>query len=212
VNIAVFGATGNIGERIVEEALSRGHQVTAIARDTSGIDPHPPDLVTAQGNVLNPDDVARTIAGHDAVVSAVGPRSDDDPRMLVEAAHSLLKGMDRVGVKRLVVVGGGGSLEVSPGVMLMDTPGFPEAWKPAAQATRAALHVYRQNADLDWTYVSPPNIIQPGERTGNFRTGGNQLLTDAEGNSTISMEDFAVAILNELEHPQHIRERFTVGY
>ncbi len=213
MRIAVFGATGNIGRQIIREAEARGHRVTAVVRDPARLEARPPHLQVVQGDVLNPADVARAATGQDAVISAVGPSRDGgDPRMLVQAARSLMDGLRRSGVKRLLVVGGAGSLEVAPGVQLMDTPGFPEAWKPVAQAGRDALAVYRQNTDLDWTYVSPANMIGPGERTGHFRTGGDQLVQDAQGNSFISIPDFAVALLDELEHPQHIRQRFTMAY
>jgi putative NADH-flavin reductase len=114
-------------------------------------------------------------------------------------------------VKRLVVVGGAGALELAPGVQLVDTPTFPAHWKGLALAHRDALPLY-QNSDLDWTYVSPSAIIEPGQRTGHYRIGTNQLLTDAKGNSHISAEDFSVALLDELEHPRFVRQRFTVGY
>jgi uncharacterized protein len=213
MRIAVFGATGNIGQRIVQEAQARGHQVTAIIRDPARLEARPPQLQVTKGDVLNPTDVAHTVAGHDAVVSAVGPsHNNDDPQMVLSAARSLLAGVKQAGVKRLLVVGGAGSLEVAPGVQLMDAPDFPAAWKPVAGAHRDALAVCRQNADLDWTYASPAGMIGPGERTGHYRSGGDQLVRDADGKSAISYDDFAVALLDELEHPQHIRQRFTAAY
>jgi hypothetical protein len=134
------------------------------------------------------------------------------PSTFSEITVPLLNGMKQAHVKRLIIVGGAGSLEVSPGVQLVDTPNFPPDYRDAALAHREALRIYQKEKDIEWTYLSPAAEIAPGERTGNFRTGTNQLITDAQGKSFISMEDYAVAILDELENPKHIRERFTVGY
>ncbi len=210
MKIALFGATGMIGERIAEEALARGHQVTAIVRDPARLKLANDNLRVVGGDVLDADSVAATVVGHDAVISAIGPRAGD-PQMLIQAAHALIAGLGRAGVNRLLVVGGAGSLEVAPGVRLVDTPQFPVDRKPLSLAAGDALDVYRAS-DLDWTYFSPAALIQPGERTGHYRTGTDQLLTDAEGNSVISAEDYAVALLAELEQPQFIRRRFTVAY
>ncbi|HLC43347.1 MAG TPA: NAD(P)-dependent oxidoreductase [Methylomirabilota bacterium] len=211
MKIALFGAMGNIGRRIAQEALTRGHEVTAVARDPSRVDLPRNRLTVAKGDVLNPDSVATAVAGHDIVISAVGPGRDGDPQMIVKAAHSLIDGVKRAKVRRLIVVGGAGSLEIASGRQLIDTPEFPAAWKPAAEAHRAALAIYRA-ADLDWTYLSPAAFIQPGERTGKYRTGTDQLVTDERGESRISMEDYAMALLDEVEHPKFIRQRFTAAH
>jgi hypothetical protein len=212
MNIALFGATDTIGKRIAKEALARGHQVTAIVRDPARLRLADNSLRVVGGDVLDAGSVAATVVGHDAVISSIGPRADEsDPQMLVQAAHALIAGLGRAGVKRLVVVGGAGSLEVAPGVRLVDTPNFPAPWKPLALAHTDALEVYH-TSDLDWTFFSPAALIQPGERTGHYRTGTDQLVTDAEGNSSISAEDYAVALLDEIEQPQFIRRRFTVAY
>jgi putative NADH-flavin reductase len=213
MKLALFGASGTLGQRILREALSRGHTVSAIVRDPSRITEQSSNLRAASGNVLDPDAVAAAVAGHDAVVSAVGPSGTEGAEMVVEAARSLIAGLKRAGVERLVVVGGAGSLEVAPGVKLIDTPEFPAALKAIAQAASDALDVYRQEgAGLEWTYLSPAALIAPGERTGAFRLGGDQLVTDAEGQSRISAEDFAIALLDEVEQPRHVRQRFTVAY
>lgn len=202
MKIALFGAGGTIGQRIAAEARSRGHSVTALGRSTE---------------VTDAAAVARAVAGHDAVVSAVGPGlgpAGQPVDMLSKAAHALLAGLRQAGVKRLVVVGGAGSLEVAPGKQLVDQPQFPAAWRPVALAHRDALGVYRRatGPDVDWTYVSPAALIEPGARTGKYRVGGDQLLVDAQGQSRISAEDFAVAILDELETPRNVRKRITVAY
>jgi putative NADH-flavin reductase len=134
--------------------------------------------------------------------------------MILHTAHALIQGLSKAGVKRLLIVGGAGSLEVAPGLHLLDTPEFPAVVKPFAAAHRDALEVYRKEApsDLEWTYLSPAGVIAPGERTGQFRLGTDQLLTDEQGRSHISVEDFAIALLNELEQPQAIRRRITVAY
>jgi len=212
MKIALFGASGTIGQRILDEALRRGHTVTALVRDPSRLTGRG-GLQVRAGNVLDPNSVASAVAGHDAVVSAFGPGAGQDPQTVVQAARALIAGLKAAGVKRLVVVGGAGSLEVAPGVQLVDSPRFPAAWKPVALAHRDALNVYRaEGGELDWTNFSPAALIQPGERTGKYRLGGDQLVTDAEGQSRISAEDYTVALLDELEKPRHVRQRFTAAY
>ncbi len=213
MKIALFGASGTIGRRIAQEALARGHTVTAIVREPARMDLTHERLNVAQGDVRDADSVARLVAGYDVVVSAVGPArgSGEPPQMLVEAARALVAGLPRAGVRRLVVVNGAGSLEVSPGVQLLDTPSFPPAWRPGALAHRDALEVYR-TADLDWTALSPANSIAPGQHTGRYRTGGDQLVANEQGESRISAEDYAVALIDEVETPRPLRQRFTAAY
>ena len=212
MKIALFGATGTIGRRILDEALSRGHQVSAIARDASRTVQSAFRLRTVRANILDPQSVAGAALDHDIVVNAFGPR-DQSPKTLVAAAWSLMVGLRMAGVNRLVVVGGAGSLELTPGVQLVDAPTFPRAWKPVALAHREALEVYRKEArDLSWTYVSPAALVTPGKRTGRFRLGTEQLVMNAKGHSEISAEDFAIAVLDEVEQPRHIRQRFTAAY
>lgn len=206
MKIALYGPNGAIGKRILDEALRRGHEVTAVVSDPSKFSEVNQNLFVEKGDILDPASVASIATGKDVVISAFDP-GHGDPRLLVAAARSLVAGRPN----RLIVVGGAGGLEVAPGVQLVDTPDFPAAWKKLALAHRDAFPVYR-NADLDWTYVSPAAFIEPGERTGKFRTGTDQLIVDEAGNSKISAEDFAVAILNEVEHPHFIRRRFTVAY
>jgi hypothetical protein len=213
MKIAVIGAAGNIGRRIVREALDRGHEVTAVGRHAPKQAPDNAKLSTAVADVTKPDEVGRIIQGHDAVVGAVGPAHDgSQPTFLVDAARALIDGARRGGVKRLVTVGGAGSLYVSPGLQLVDTPTFPAAWKGVASAHRDAFAVFRAASGLDWTYVSPAAFIEPGTRTGKFRIGADDLLVDANGQSKISMEDFAIAVVDELEQPRAIGRRITVAY
>src|SRR5579875_510258 len=211
MNIVIYGASGMIGQRITQEALNRGHKVTAIVREPSRLTLTHPNLSVKAGNILDADDIARAVAGHDAVINATRQEADKPGQTYVDAAHALIEGLTRAGVRRLIVVGGAGSLEVAPGLQLVDTPDFPAAWRAGALAMREALPVYR-SADLDWTYFSPAGFIAPGERTGHYRTGTDQLVTDEKGESRISAEDYAVALIDELETPRFIRRRFTVAY
>ncbi len=196
MKIVVFGPNGMIGSRIVAELEQRGHDVTGASR-TSGID------------ATDPAAVAETVAGADAVISAVSRR--DGGSTLVDVANGLTDGLRRVGVRRLLVVGGASSLEVAPGVRLFDTPEFHDEWRPEAQQGIDALAFYRSIDDLDWTFVSPAALIQPGERKG-YRLGGEQLLVDGNGQSEISAEDYAVAIADLVEQNTHARERVGVAW
>ena len=212
MKIAVFGASGMIGQRITQEALARGHQVTALGRHPEKVTASHPNLTAQAANALDPASVAAAVAGQDVVVSAISP-NDQEPAVLVDSAHALLEGLERAGVKRLIVVGGAGSLEVAPGLQLVDSPQFPAAWRPGALAHRDGLNVYRQtNSSVDWTYFSPANFIAPGARTGAYRTGAEQLVVDDKGESRISAEDYAVALVDEIETPRFTRQRFTAAY
>ena len=215
MKIVLFGATGHVGQRITAEALRRGHEVVGVVRDPSRVQSPDPRVALVQGDATDAASVAAAVRGADAVVSSVSPRpgSTGNAPSLVDVARALIAGARQAGVRRLVAVGGAGSLEVAPGVALLDTPGFPEAYKAEGEEGRASLKVYREEAQgLDWTFLSPAIVIQPGERTGRYRTTGDQLLTDESGNSTISYEDYAVALLDELENPRHVGRRFGVAY
>ena len=203
MKIALIGATGNIGAKILNEALERGHKVTGIARNLDKLKGRN-GLTAKQGELADEKKLAELLKGHDAVIVSV--RHDlNDVRHVYTACKA-------AGVKRVLVVGGAASLEVAPGVMLIDTPGFPEQIKVQAVPAVEALKQIRLEKDLNWSFVSPSIMIAPGERTGKFRLGGDELLKDAKGESKISQEDFAIAIINEVEKPKHIRKRFTVGY
>jgi putative NADH-flavin reductase len=208
MKLVLFGATGMIGSRILKEALQRDHQVTVVIRDLTRFHLQDLKLTTLVGNVLDPVQVAKAITDHDAVLNAVGPGAD----VIVGSAHILLEVLPRTGVKRLVVVGGSGGLEVAPGLLFVDAPNFPQEYRVQALANCEALRVYQCNKNLEWTIVTPPIWITPGNRTGKFRTGADQLLIDSNGESRISAEDYTVAFLDEVEKPRHIRQRFTVAY
>ncbi|HVW76975.1 MAG TPA: NAD(P)-dependent oxidoreductase [Alloacidobacterium sp.] len=208
MNVVLYGATGMIGSRVLSELLSRGHKVSAVVRDPSRV-PQNPNVNAVKGDLLHTAGVAATIKGTDAVISAYNP--GENAPAIVDATHSLIGAAKQAGVKRVIEVGGAGSLLVAPNVRLVDAPDFPAAWKAIALAHGDALEVLRAS-DLDWTYFSPAALIQPGERTGKFRLGKDTLLADANGKSEISAEDYAVALVDELENPQHIRQRFTIAY
>ncbi|MGG6311616.1 NAD(P)-dependent oxidoreductase [Paenibacillus macerans] len=222
MRILLFGATGTIGKRIAAEALRRGHEVTAAVRDQAraaetGLQDFVPAgekqsgrLVLAEGDILVPDSITRLAEGQDVLISAYGPRFGDEDE-LQEATRCLIEGAKRGRVSRLIAVGGAGSLEVEPGVRLMDTPEFPEEVRPLARAHQEALEIYRAS-DLDWTVLSPPAVIEPGKRTGMFRVGLDRLVTDERDNSRITVEDYAAALLDEVENPFYLRARFTVAY
>jgi putative NADH-flavin reductase len=203
MEIALIGATGNVGSKILAELLDRGHDVTGIVRHPEKLQPHP-KLIGKRGDINDEVALAQLLSGHDAVISSV--------RFLSSDPHVLLRAVKRAGVERLLVVGGAGSLEVAPGVQLVDDPKFPKEYRGEALAGREFLNVLREEQELDWTFLSPSALFLPGERTGKFRLGMDQLLKDANGRSTISHEDFAIALIDELEGPRHSRQRFTVGY
>ncbi|MCO8592982.1 NAD(P)-dependent oxidoreductase [Burkholderia multivorans] len=208
LNIALFGATGMIGSRIAAEAARRGHRVTALSRRPGAAG----DGITAKAaDLFDPASVATALPGHDVVASAYGPKQDDAANV-VAAVKALVEGARRAGLKRVVVVGGAGSLEVAPGKQLVDAEGFPAEYKAVALAHRDALDYLKTVDDLDWTFFAPAALIAPGERTGTFRTGTGKLIVDANGDSRISAEDYAVAFVDALEQRRFVREIATVAY
>jgi putative NADH-flavin reductase len=213
MKIALIGATGFVGSAILKEALDRGHEVTAIVRHPEKVQSHA-KLHAKKGDVYNADEVARLVSGHDAVISAFNPGwSDPDIyNHQVKGTEAIIKGVKQAGVKRLLFVRGAGSLEVKPGIQSVDLPGFPAVYKQGALATREALNMLRKETGLEWSFLSPSADLSPGQRTGKFRLGTDQLLKDAKGESRISVEDYAMAMIDEVEKPKHIRQRFTVGY
>ncbi len=202
MKIAVIGASGNAGSRIIAELSARGHQITAIARDVSKI-ADAPGVTAVAGNIEDEAKLADILRGHDAVISSVRFTASD-PDQIIRVVRAS-------GVRRYLVVGGAGSLEVAPGKLLVDTPDFPAQYREEARGGVTFLQKLRDTTDLDWTFLSPSALFIPGERTGQFRYGGDQLLTNEKG-SSISFEDFAVALADEIEKPRHVRQRFTVGY
>ncbi|HST07087.1 MAG TPA: NAD(P)H-binding protein [Gemmatimonadaceae bacterium] len=216
MKLVVFGATGNVGQRIVAEALRRGHEVVGVVRDPDAVKSPNKEVRLVKGDATDADSVARAARGADAAVSAISPRPNArglPAPSLAANARALIKGLRAADVKRVLYVGGAGSLEVAPGKKLADLPDFPAAYRDEAREGREALEIWRKDAKgLDWTYLSPAAEIAPGARTGNYRTTDDKLLTDQKGKSFISFEDYAVAVLDELEHPKHVAKRFGVAY
>jgi uncharacterized protein len=211
MKVIVFGASGLLGSRLVDEALSRLHEVTAVARDSTRIDDREGRVARYAGDATEPSSVAALAAGHDVAISAVIEHGR--PEVLSDAARALLEGLSLAEVPRLVVAGGAGSLRAPSGERLLDMPTFREEWKPEAIAQAQALAVYEQaDTDVDWSYISPAALLEPGERTGAYRVGTDQLLVDEHGRSRITMEDLAIAMLDEAENPAHTRTRFTVAH
>ncbi len=213
MRIALIGATGYVGAAILAEALDRGHQVTAIVQHPEKLPRHK-NLTGAKGDAYSPIALGRLMAGHDAVISAFSPgaANPDAYALQVKGTETIIAGVKISGLKRLLMVGGAGSLEVAPGIQLVDTPDFPKEWKAGAMGTRDAFNILKKEDDLEWTFFSPAALLQPGERTGVFRLGTDQPVLDAKGECRISTQDYAVAMIDELETPAHVRQRFTIGY
>lgn len=210
MNIALIGATGFVGSALLEELLQRGHKVTALARHPAKLTPRP-GLDVVQADALDAAQVADTVRGHDAVASAYNP-GWTEPQihdLFLQGTQAIIEGTQRSGVPRLLIVGGAGSLYVAPGVQLVDTPDFPAEWKQGALAAREALNRVRQVTSLDWTFVSPPVFLAPGERTGRYQTGGDEVPMHDGKPAGISVADLAAAIVDELEQHKHSRARFT---
>jgi len=213
MKIALIGATGFVGAPVLAELLARGHQVSALARTPSKIAPQP-SLSVVAADVLDAAQVAQAVAGHDAIISAYNP-GWGEPQihdLFLQGSQAILDGAKQAGVKRVLVVGGAGSLFVAPGLQLVDTPEFPAAYKQGALAARELLNQLQGESALDWSFVSPPIALAPGERTGQYRLGADELLTgQGDQPAGISVPDLAVAIVDEIEQPRHVQRRFTVA-
>jgi putative NADH-flavin reductase len=215
MDLAIVGATGYVGSKLVDEAARRGHKITAISRSpeklprTGRIDPVKVDV-----NDLNA--LAAYFRGKDAVIHSYSPAKDlsveDKMALQRQATQTILIALKAAGVRRLLAVGGAGSLYVAPGVRDMDQPDFPKEWEGGVKSTLLVKEILQQEPEIEWTYLSPSHNLVPGERTGRFRLGLDDLLVGPDGQSRISVEDYAVAMIDELERPAHTRRRFTVGY
>lgn len=211
MNIALIGAGGFIGSALLSEALARGHQLSALVTRPERLTAHP-QLRPLRADVFDTEALAAQLAGHEAVLSAFSGHAQDDVRgAYLRGVRSIISAVQRNG-QRLLIVGGAGSLDVAPGLQLLDTPEFPQAWRATAEGARDALALLREQPQLDWTMLSPPAQIEPGPRQGGVRIGRDQLLLDAQGRSRINTGDYAAAMLDELEQPRHHRQRFTVAY
>jgi putative NADH-flavin reductase len=214
MKLAIIGATGFVGSAVLNEALQRGHEVTAIARNTDKITTKNEKLTPVAADADDSANLAKVLAGHDAVISAfnagwTNPTLYND---FIKGSEAIQQAVKLSGVKRLLVVGGAGSLEIAPGVQLVDTSEFPAQWKSGATAARDYLNTLKKETTLDWTFLSPAMQLHPGSRTGKFRLGTDQPVFDENGKNDISVEDLAVAIVDELESNSFIKKRFTLGY
>ncbi len=207
MKIALIGATGYVGAKLLAEVLDRGHQVTAVVSDAAKLPGHSA-LTGVSADATDVDALAELVAGHDLVISSYNPGRDSTGT----GTQAITDGVKRGGVARFLVVGGAGSLKLPSGERVVDQPDFPAGWKEGALRTSAFLDRLRGEDELDWVFLSPATMLVPGERTGHYRTGKDDLLTDGAGESRISLEDYAVAMLDEAERPLHHRERFTVAY
>ncbi|WKE65895.1 NAD(P)-dependent oxidoreductase [Gallaecimonas kandeliae] len=212
MKIALIGASGFIGSALREEALSRGHSVTALVSNPGRL-ADTPGLSIQQVDVQDSEALATKLQGFDAVLSAFsGHAQADVAGYYAKGFDSILAAARAAQVKRLLVVGGAGSLEVAPGQLLIDTPDFPAQYKASAEGARYALNKLRGQGEVNWTMLSPAAYIFPGERTGQYRLGTDQLLKDGEGKSQISVQDYAKAMIDELEEAKHPNGRFTLAY
>ena len=213
--IALIGASGLVGSAILKESLQRGHMVTAIVRNPDKIKLEDPNLLIRKGDVLSEQSVPELISGADVVISAYNP-GWTNPNIAEEttrAYNSIIGGVKKAKIPRLLIVGGAGSLYVAPEKRLMDTGVIPQSFMPAIEALADVFYdLQKEEKEIDWAFFSPAGNIAPGERTGKFRLGKDNLIVDPKGESNISVEDYAVAMLNEVEAPEHHRERFTIGY
>jgi len=203
LKIAIIGVTGNAGKKIAEEALNRGHHVTGIARNVDGITPGN-NLTLLSGDINDPDALAGLLKGHDLIVSSVKYHEYDHEK--------LLKAVRLSGIKRYYVVGGAGTLEVAPGISGLNSGYLPDFIVPVARAAQDYLDLLLSSEDLYWTVLAPGAEFISGKRTGKFRLGNHELIKDKNGNSGISFEDYAIALLDEIETPRHVKDYFSIGY
>lgn len=213
--IAIIGASGFVGSAILNEALDRGLEVTAIVRNPDKIKISNANLTVVKGDVSVAADVAKHTQGIDAVISAYNP-GWNNPNIYEDTLSTypaILEGVKTAGVKRLLIVGGAGTLFVSPGVRVIDSGAIPESYMPGVKSlAEFYLNTLMNEKNIDWVFFSPAGNIAPGKRTANYRLGKDDLIVDANGESNISVQDYAKAMIDELETPQHHKERFTIGY
>jgi putative NADH-flavin reductase len=217
MKVAIVGASGFVGSALMREALERGHQVKAISRDPNKISIGNANLTKIKADMLKPDEAVEALKGSDLVISAYNPgwANSNIYNEFLEGSQAIQSAVKEAGVKRYIVIGGAGSLEVAPGIQAVDGPDFPAEIKPGATAARDYLNIIRQESELDWTFFSPAFEMHPGTsgvKRGTYRTGLDSPVFDNNGRSVLSVEDLAVVIVDEAENPKHIKERFTAAY
>jgi len=215
MEIALVGATGMAGSEILNEAVNRGHQVTAICRHPEKL-PERDGVHPRKADVMDVAALTAAFAGQDAIIHAYAPPRADSIESRIEqqtrGTKSIIAAAKAAGIHRVLAVGGAGTLEVSPGVRHMDTPEFPPEWMGGAKSTGLIKDLLKAEPALEWSFLCPAHFLEPGERTGKFRLGLDELIVDASGESRISTADYAVAMIDELEQGKHIRQRFSIGY
>lgn len=213
MKLAIIGATGFVGSAVVSEALAQGHQVTAFVRNTEKLPMHV--SLTAIGlDVFNENALSAELKGHDAVISTYNPgwTNPNIRQEMIDGSAHIIQATKNADIQSLLVVGGAGSLEIAPGLQLVDTPNFPAEWKEGALGAREVLSQLRTENELDWVFLSPAIVLEPGQRTGQFRYGNDTALMNGHEPGRISVEDLAVAIIEEMSNRRFHRERFTIAY
>lgn len=214
-NVVLIGASGFVGSTLLNELVNRGHKVTAVVRNPDKVTVKSPDLEVVQGDASDIRMIARVSKGKDAVISAYNP-GWSNPDIYTETLNvypKIVEGVKEAGVNRLLIVGGAGTLFVAPGIRVVDSGAIPaEIMGGVKSLGEFYLNTLTREKEIDWVFFSPAGSLVPGERTGRYRLGKDDLITDAEGKSTISVQDYAKAMVDELEYPQHHQERFTIGY
>ena len=211
MKILLIGGSGNIGQRILKEALQKGYQVNSLQRNPGKLNITNPNLTITKGDILNKAELEAALKDADLVVSSISPH---DLGEFKQAYTNLIDAMEKQPNKRIIIVGGAGSTEISPGLRLMDSPmmsHIPAEWHPAIRAHADVLGLFKASK-TNWTYFSPANIIEAGERTGKYRLGNTNMIFDAAGNSKISYEDYAVALLDEIANPKNERKQMSIAY
>ena len=213
MKLALIGASGFVGAAVLQEALGRGHQVTGIVRNPAKLPQHPA-LNAVAGDAYNAEALAAQLTDHDAVIHAFNPGwgTANIRERFIQGSQAIIAASKQAAVQRLLVVGGAGSLYVAPHLQLIDTPDFPAEYKEGAEGARQTLNLLKTESALAWSFISPPALLQPGARSGQFRIGGDQLLMNGDAPAQISVVAVSLKNIDELERPHHLRQRFTVGY
>lgn len=211
MKIAIIGANGNVGKVILNQALSRNYEVTAVVHNQSKYISEYDNLKITQADAFDEQSLVNAIKGNDVVISAFGPKLGDEGSLLA-VTKNLINATKKALVPRLISIGGAGSLYVAPGLKLVDSDSFPTDWKPISSAHSDALEIYKNETELNWTVLSPAALFESGKLTKKYNLGKDNLIVDEKGVSKISFEDYALALLNEVANPKFSRERFTIGY
>jgi len=214
MKILLIGATGNIGQRILKEALDKGYEVTAAQRHPDALKVQHANLVVIKGDLLNETELPSLLSGYDLIISAISAAGGSTPEQFKKANENLIVVLKGKPDQRLIIVGGAGNTEVAPGIRVVDSPimdSLPEEWKPDIFAHAYVLDLYRKS-EINWTYFSPARDVEPGERTGKYRLGTTNMIIDSNGDSKISMEDYAAALVDEIENKQFVKQQMSIGY